>query len=54
MAYDWLIIKQKVRQDETEIRYVLGHDVTLDLNWRIQVEPAGVPFRVHTVREVNG
>ena len=54
MAYDWLIVKQKARQDETEFRYVLGHDVTLDLNWRVQVEPAGAPFRVHTVREVNG
>ena len=54
MAYNWLIMSQKVRQDETEIKYTLGHEVTLDLDWRAQVEPVDTSFRMHSVREDHG
>ena len=44
-------MSQDVKEEETIIKYSLGHAVDTVLDWKVQVQPATVPFRLLTVRE---
>ena len=51
MTCEFLVMRQDVQEEETTIRYSLGHAVDTVLDWKVQVQPATVPFRLLTVRE---
>ena len=44
-------MSQDVQEEETIIKYSLGNAADTVLDWKVQVQPATVPFRLLTVRE---
>ena len=51
MTCEFLVMRQDIQEEETMIRYSLGHAVDTVLDWKVQVQPATVPFHLLTVRE---
>ena len=51
MTCEYMIMSQDVQEEETIIKYSLGHAADTVLDWKVQVQPATVPFRLLTVRE---
>ena len=51
MSCEFMIMSQEVQEEETIIKYSLGHAADTILDWKVQVQPATVPFRLLTVRE---
>ena len=51
MSCEYMIMSQEVQEEETTIKYSLGHYVDTMLDWRVQVQPATIPFCLLTVRE---
>ena len=51
MLCEYMIMSQEVQEEETIIKYSLGHAADTILDWKVQVQPATVPFRLLTVRE---
>ena len=46
-----MVMNQEVQEEETIIKYSLGHAAETVLDWKVQVQPATVPFHLLTVRE---
>ena len=44
-------MRQDVQEEETTIKYSLGHAVDTVIDWKVQVQPATVLFRLLTIRE---
>ena len=51
MTCEYMIMSQDVQEEETIIKYSLGHAADTVLDWKVQVQPTTVPFRLLTVRE---
>ena len=51
MTCEYMIMSQDVQEEETIIKYSLGHAVDTVLDWKVQVQPATVPFCLLTVRK---
>ena len=51
MSCEYMIMSQEVQEEETITKYSLGHAADTVLDWKVQIQPATVPFRLLTVRE---
>ena len=51
MSCEFMVMSQDVQEEKTIIKYSLGHTADTILDWKLQVQPATVPFRLLTVRE---
>ena len=51
MTCEFMVMSQDVQEEETTIKYSLGHAADTVLDWKVQVQYATVPFRLLTVRE---
>ena len=51
MSCEYVIMSQEVQEEETIIKYSLGHAADTVLDWKVQVQPATVSFHLLTVRE---
>ena len=46
-----MVMNQEVQEEETIIKYSLGHAAETVLDWKVQVQPATVLFHLLIVRE---
>ena len=51
MSCEFMVMSQDVQEEETIIKYSLGHAADTVLDWKVQVQPTTVPFYLLTVRE---
>ena len=51
MTCEYLVMSQDVQEEETIIKYLLEHTVDTVLDWKVQVQPATVPFHLLMVRK---
>ena len=51
MSCEFIVMSQEVQEEETIIKYSLGHAADTVLDWKVQVQLVTVPFYLLIIRE---